>query len=908
MKRTSSSSPAFRSCRIVPGLDDEHAAALELVALGRLAEIDRERPVEHDEDLLLRLVGVALPARARRIAPDVRARLRHRVRETGGGPSAAVVARHPVEFGRVEDRESHDGVSRRRTIGPPCPLRRRAGRRARRPSTISSAVSPTAPCARARGRGGHGEDHALAAAVEHAEDAGVLVLRAQPVESETTLSYAGIGDLFDPVLDASLEPLPPVQRRALSRALVLDEEDDAPLDPRALGVAVMNALRTLAEEQTCARRHRRLAVARLRLLGGCSRTEPGGFARSASACCCRAAPASRACCSTSCCALRPASGSREWRRCPGRPGARPRRPRAARRVAPTATARRGPQASGGNPFYALEIVRALQRTGASIEAGQPLPLPESLHDLVARPAACTALREPRLPPRGGGTRASHGRDHRGGQRSRPRTPASRPRSRRTSSSSTGTGSASPIRCSPQVRLRIAATPLRRHEIHARLAELLEDPEARAWQLAACDDEPDEGVAAVLEDAARHARARGAPRPGALLLDRAASSRPRTPSQTSRDEGPSKRLTFTSSRGRLPTGRSSLQEPSLQKPQGAERARALVRSPASARTTTPARRARSLPSGDRRGGEWIAGHALRTRRSSRHALPSARAVGRGCAPRSRCRAAPSSATPQLAAEALATQAGCGGRAWPAEAAETAEERFFCSAAARTVRSAPAGRRGFGGSFLDDELISAHDAYLAMVMAAGELGDESSLPYIYVMLGQIDCALGGSRTRSHGRKDTPIAEQSGQRALVGYTLSRSRRLVAGASRPDRRGDLLRLRALSTRAGDERRARLDLRDVGARPSEPSPRAIPRAHTLRDSSALVEHHRREAIAEPGALPFLPDAVEALVELGSPGRSRGVAGWYEAQRRLLARRRRAANSARAGSPRGAARGDLEGR
>ena len=40
------------------------------------------------------------------------------------------------------------------------------------------------------------------------------------------------------------------------------------------------------------------------------------------------------------------------------------------------------QASGGNPFYALEIVRMLQRSGVSVEAGQPLPVPESLHDLV----------------------------------------------------------------------------------------------------------------------------------------------------------------------------------------------------------------------------------------------------------------------------------------------------------------------------------------------------------------------------------------------------------------------------------------------------------------------------------------------------------------------------------------------
>ena len=39
-------------------------------------------------------------------------------------------------------------------------------------------------------------------------------------------------------------------------------------------------------------------------------------------------------------------------------------------------------ASGGNPFYALEIVRTLQRRGVSVDGGQPLPVPESLHDLV----------------------------------------------------------------------------------------------------------------------------------------------------------------------------------------------------------------------------------------------------------------------------------------------------------------------------------------------------------------------------------------------------------------------------------------------------------------------------------------------------------------------------------------------
>ena len=57
-------------------LDDDHAAARDLVALGRLAKVDRQRAVEDDEDLLLTEVAVASALRARRVAPDVGAGLR----------------------------------------------------------------------------------------------------------------------------------------------------------------------------------------------------------------------------------------------------------------------------------------------------------------------------------------------------------------------------------------------------------------------------------------------------------------------------------------------------------------------------------------------------------------------------------------------------------------------------------------------------------------------------------------------------------------------------------------------------------------------------------------------------------------------------------------------------------------
>ena len=52
-----------------PRPNDDDAAARDLVPLGRLAEIDRQRAFEHDEDLLLHGIAVSLAPRAGRIPP-----------------------------------------------------------------------------------------------------------------------------------------------------------------------------------------------------------------------------------------------------------------------------------------------------------------------------------------------------------------------------------------------------------------------------------------------------------------------------------------------------------------------------------------------------------------------------------------------------------------------------------------------------------------------------------------------------------------------------------------------------------------------------------------------------------------------------------------------------------------------
>ena len=72
----------------------------------------------------------------------------------------------------------------------------------------------------------------------------VLACRASAAESGYTL--AALGDLLTPRLPDLLPELPPLQRRALRAALLL-EGDEAPVEPRTLGVAVESVVRLLAD-------------------------------------------------------------------------------------------------------------------------------------------------------------------------------------------------------------------------------------------------------------------------------------------------------------------------------------------------------------------------------------------------------------------------------------------------------------------------------------------------------------------------------------------------------------------------------------------------------------------------------------------------------------------------------------
>ena len=374
------------------------------------------------------------------------------------------------------------------------------------------------------GEAGMGKTTLWRAAVEDARARGLTVLQAEPVESETTLSFAGIGDLLEPFLEKALEGLAPLQRRTLERALALGEEDGPALDPRVLRVAVMSSIRLLAAERPVL-----LAIDDSQWLDFASsaalaygvrrfRTERVGLLLSRRT------------------GLESALLNELLRSPAGELftliHVHPLDQVALGRVVhlhlgsslPRPLLAEMHEASGGNPFFALEIVRMLRRTGSSIEAGQPLPLPESLHDLVnGRVAALSNETRDFLL-----AAAAH---------AHPTIAITEAASGVPRSDGLEPALVAHVVEIDGERIRFthpllaagvyeAASRLRRIEVHRRLAELLEDPEARAWQLAASVDRPDESVAAVLEKASTHARGRGALRPAALLLDRACELTPR----------------------------------------------------------------------------------------------------------------------------------------------------------------------------------------------------------------------------------------------------------------------------------------------------------------------------------------------------------------------------------------------
>ncbi len=235
------------------------------------------------------------------------------------------------------------------------------------------------------GPAGIGKTTIFEAAVMSATEAGVRVLRARPAESERELTLGGLTDLFADVSDDELAGLPTPQRRSLSVALLRDEDPTAPNDQRTLSVAATGLVRHLAGsgagvliaiddvQWLDASSSAILTYALRRMvdlpIGVLLSVRPGSGDPSSTDGLFASLPPSR----TDRLEVGPMSLASLHQLFEQRFG----------RSFPRVTLVRIEAASGGNPFYALEIARSLIRQGAPVTPGAPLPVPRTIGGLVA---------------------------------------------------------------------------------------------------------------------------------------------------------------------------------------------------------------------------------------------------------------------------------------------------------------------------------------------------------------------------------------------------------------------------------------------------------------------------------------------------------------------------------------------
>ena len=98
-----------------------------------------------------------------------------------------------------------------------------------------------------KGEAGIGKTALWRAGVGEATRRGFRALGSRPAEAEAGFAHSGLADLFEPVREEVLPLLPRPRRRALEVALLLDDPTGADeVDPRALGLAVADAFQALA--------------------------------------------------------------------------------------------------------------------------------------------------------------------------------------------------------------------------------------------------------------------------------------------------------------------------------------------------------------------------------------------------------------------------------------------------------------------------------------------------------------------------------------------------------------------------------------------------------------------------------------------------------------------------------------
>ena len=552
--------------------------------------------------------------------------------------------------------------------------------------------------------------------------------------------------------------------------------------------------------------------------------------------------------------------------------------------------RRVHETSAGNPFFALELGRALMRRGGEIDPGAALPLPDELLSLVSDRLAA-------LPDETGSALTAV-------------AAASQPTTRLINAVVEDGMTALEAAVDANVVVvggdRIAFThpllasaaylmaPLsRRRELHRRLASLVGEPEERARHLALVANAPDEDVAQALETGARQAFERGAP---SAAADLSAVARRLTPADAA--EG-ARRRSLAEAEYALQAGdpervREVLEDVVAMSPPGSARAEALSYLGRYYMSGIDWRKSAEVlwdALGEAATDPLVRAHCelelavtLLLLRADMHDVASHA--------RTAAELAEQVGEPAVLGEALAIQAESefllGRPATPALRERALELEQSMDDTFPVVR--PSSFFAYVDA-LADRRVRSLAAYDQLCARANEHGDESSLAWLLLRAALVEVSTGAWQQAEHRIAEAEeIVVQTGQSANHALALATRALLEAHLGHvPSARTAGVAALELADRTGAAIPRWIALTALGF--LELSLDRWAEAETTL--TPLVAQTRAASIGEPGELRFLPDLIETLIAVGRLDDAEEHLRFLEERARATRRRSALASAAR---------------
>ncbi len=689
--------------------------------------------------------------------------------------------------------------------------------------------------------------------LDAAREGDARVLVARPSDAEARLAFSSLIDLFDGVESEEFAALPAPQRQALDVALLRTASDGSGPEPHAVGVGLLNALRSLAGRATVivalddiqwldASSASALTFAARRLdadrVGFLLARRPGP-----------AGPLEQA--------LEP-RGLERLELTPLSFGATSRllRDRLGLSVS-RQLLRRIYDATLGNPLFALEVGRKLVDEGPP-GIGEDLPVPDAVEDLLG-------LRVDRLPAEARALllAVALSPDLRVGQLASLADPAALELAvERGVLVITGdhVRAAHPLLAAAVVG-RAPAAECR--ELHRRLAAAVGDGELGTRHLALAAARPDSDLASRVSVAARSAAGRGAPETAVELADRALHLTPRNdPDRAERILELAAYLEVAGEKQRL----TDLLLPALGSlPPGILRVRACLLL-TSGHVTGNSEIRRFLEQAlEETGDDATARAAVLARMAANDTGVRVERVVEAEATALEALAVADSAAwdvGRAALYALAWARSLGGRP-----IDDVCDRFHAPSIVQPYLAVSPDRVAGQRLTWRGELREARHALLDMLAAADERGEPSS--YALIRLHVCELELRAGEWDSAERRLDEWAGSSDRELLLWPMYERCRALVAVG-----RGRAREARRWATEAlarAEETGVRWDLLESRRALGSLELLAREPAEAVEHLRPVWEHTEREGVRDPGAFPVAADLVEALTELGDVDEARQI-------------------------------------